>query len=138
MLLPDTLKAVLSRYPGIRFALLFGSHAEDRAHAMSDVDVGVMFEDEPDMLELGELNGRLEAAVGARVDTVVLNRLYATHPRLAFNIVVSHRPLVMNEEEAYREFKYRTYMHYFDIEPTLKMLDDAFRKRWKSGTCPTP
>ena len=40
MMQPEQLAALLSRYPEIRLALLFGSMATGKARADSDIDLG--------------------------------------------------------------------------------------------------
>ena len=63
---PEALRRVLRRH-GVRFALVFGSHADGSAGAHSDIDLGV-WADGP--LDLWSLTGALDE----RVDVVDLRR----------------------------------------------------------------
>jgi predicted nucleotidyltransferase len=64
----------IARRHGARLLLQFGSTVSGRTHARSDVDVGVLFEAEPDYARLGGLLLDLEAAFpGQEVDLGLLN-----------------------------------------------------------------
>jgi predicted nucleotidyltransferase len=73
--LTDRIREVLAAGPPVRLAILFGSWARDRAHADSDIDVGIVPDDPalPLATEL-DLQARLEAACGRPVDVVRLDR----------------------------------------------------------------
>ena len=62
----DALRSALARESGVRFAILFGSHARGRADSRSDVDVAVRA---PGVDRLS-LAARIGAALGVEVDVV--------------------------------------------------------------------
>jgi len=62
------------RHGCIRIAYLFGSHADGRARADSDVDVAVLLEDGADAIMDLQLGDYLSHALGKTVDVVVLNQ----------------------------------------------------------------
>ena len=62
------------RYGCIRLAYLFGSQAEERARADSDVDVAVLLADDADAIVDLQLGADLSRALGKPVDVVVLNQ----------------------------------------------------------------
>jgi predicted nucleotidyltransferase len=64
----------IARRHGVRLLLQYGSTVSGRTHAHSDVDVGVLFEAEPDYARVGDLLLDLEAAFpGREVDLGLLN-----------------------------------------------------------------
>ena len=66
--------------PNVMAAYLFGSVAQNRMAAESDVDVGVLFETPPDGIRLLELQEELTSVLKCQSDLVNLNR---TSPILA-------------------------------------------------------
>lgn len=128
------LKNILSQYDFIVFALLFGSHASQRTHAMSDLDIAIYTDGEIDLLTMGEMIATLEAEMDTKVDLVVLNDLYKTDPKLAFNITDNHRMILCWNQERYIDFKTMSMKYYFDIAPMYEMFDKALKERLKNGT----
>jgi predicted nucleotidyltransferase len=66
--LTQRLRDVLAEDPGVRLALLFGSHAREQPRAGSDVDIAV---DAPGV-ELLALAAKISERVGSEVDVVAL------------------------------------------------------------------
>ncbi|BCD60880.1 MULTISPECIES: nucleotidyltransferase family protein [unclassified Nitratiruptor] len=130
------MKANLKRYfcqKEIAFVLLFGSFAKNEAHHLSDVDIGVYFLKEPDILDIGEMVLDLEEITGKRADLVVLNDLYKKNPLLSFNIIQNHEVLCVKDKEKYVDFKANLYLWYFDHEPLFRIQKEAFYERLKNG-----
>ncbi|WP_456433325.1 type VII toxin-antitoxin system MntA family adenylyltransferase antitoxin [Nitratifractor sp.] len=125
----DRLKALLQRENRIQFALLFGSFADDSAHGMSDIDIAVSLRSPMELLEMGALIAQLESLTRRRVDLLVVNDLPEERPKLAFSIVQSHRILLIRDEEAYIDFKERTYRNYFDQEAMFRQFDESFVRK---------
>ncbi len=105
-------------------AWLFGSHAEDRAHRESDVDVGVLLRwavlaTTRDRFEEGlRLAGALAGIVGhPRVDLVVLNDAPAG---LAARVVTRGHPLCMVDRPAEHAFRRDVQLRAADLEPFLR------------------
>ena len=104
-------------------AYLFGSFARDRAHRESDVDVGLLFAwgERPSKAERFEaallLAGRLEAAVGRRVDLVVLND---APPLLAREIVNRGERILCADPEADHVFVRDVQLRAADLAPFLE------------------
>ena len=104
-------------------AYLFGSFARDRAHRESDVDVGLLFVwgERPSKAERFEaallLAGRLEAAVGRRVDLVVLND---APPLLAREIVNRGERILCADPEADHVFVRDVQLRAADLAPFLE------------------
>ncbi|MBU0937110.1 MAG: nucleotidyltransferase domain-containing protein [Spirochaetes bacterium] len=68
----ESIISVLSAVPDIRFAVLFGSQARGDSHPLSDLDIGIYFDNPPKLLELGGIISQLEAASGMKTDVVEL------------------------------------------------------------------
>ena len=118
--------------PGIVAVYLFGSVARGSAGPASDVDLAVLFDEDPprtlDGLGL-DLADELEAELGAPVQVVVLN----TAPcDLAHRVLRDGRLLVDREPSARIRFEVRARNEYFDLKPFL----DRYR-RMRPGT-PAP
>jgi len=94
----------------ISFALLFGSYARGDSHFLSDIDIGVWFKKEPDILDIGQIVGDLEEICQKRVDFVVLNELYKKNPLLSYNIASKHKILCLKDKECYIDFKRQSYL----------------------------
>jgi uncharacterized protein len=119
--LVDVLAAALSDGPeGLVCAYLFGSHARGDALSGSDVDVAVLFEEDPprtlDGLHL-DLADDLAGAVGWQVDLVVLNRA----PVDLIHRILRDGLLLLDLDPAARiRFEVRSRSEYFDLLPHLQ------------------
>jgi predicted nucleotidyltransferase len=104
---------------GIAAAWLFGSVARGSARPDSDVDVGVLFSQEPPRglsgLALG-LEGDLERGLGLPVQLVVLNRA----PVDLIHRVLRDGILLIDRDRSRRiAFEVRSRNEFWDIEPFL-------------------
>jgi hypothetical protein len=72
--LEDRLRAVISRGPKLRLAILFGSRARGSARPDSDVDLGILPAAKLSAQQENDLAVELERAAGAPVDLVVLDQ----------------------------------------------------------------
>jgi predicted nucleotidyltransferase len=80
--------AVIERQPEVLGVYLFGSHLTGEARARSDIDLGILFDQEPSLAEVVDLETELEDALGRRVDVVDVGR---AGPFLALEIVRGER-----------------------------------------------
>jgi predicted nucleotidyltransferase len=104
---------------GIAAAWLFGSVARGTAGPRSDVDVGVLFTEEPPAtlagLRLG-LEGELERLLGLPVQLVVLNRA----PADLVQRVLRDGVLLVDRDRSRRiVFEVRSRKEFWDLEPFL-------------------
>ena len=116
------------------FALLFGSYAKQTQTFLSDVDIAIYTTKPLPLIDLGLLLSDLEEITHKKVDVVILNDLYKTDARLAFNIVNNHKVLYQNNTEVYTEFKSQSMQYYFDIMPMYELFETALNKRLNDGT----
>jgi predicted nucleotidyltransferase len=108
---------------GVVAAFLFGSHAEDRAHRESDVDIGIVLDyaSYPDKRTRFEQNLRLRAALassvdGAAIDLVILND---APPVFAAHVVTRGVPLVILDAELEHAFRRDIQLRAADLKPFL-------------------
>ncbi len=108
-------------------AYLFGSRARGDAVAASDVDVAVLFEQDPPRTLAGlhlDLADDLTAATGQPVDLVVLNRA----PADLIHRVLRDGVLILERDRAARvRFEVRARNAYFDLLPHLRRYRRAGR-----------
>jgi predicted nucleotidyltransferase len=103
------LKACLSEDENICFALIFGSHATNRAAHDSDLDLAACFYDPPEGLELLNMINHLSNVAQKEVDLVVLNRASAF---LRHQIFKEGVRLLIKDPIKYRKFREKTMMDY--------------------------
>ncbi len=116
-------------------AYVFGSVAEGKQHAHSDVDVAVLFDDELDAgqrfrrsLEVG---GALETALRTSVDLVVLN---GAPPLLAFRVIQNGVLAVENDRTQRCLFQMRAMNRYYDAKRFLEyQRAEAIRRIQQKG-----
>lgn len=103
----------------IACAYLFGSRARGIARESSDVDVAVLFRQEPPHTLEGlglDIVESMEAAVGGRVDLIALNR---APPDLVHRILRDGILIAENDHECRVGFEVQSRAEYFDILPFL-------------------
>jgi len=111
---------------------LFGSVARAESAPGSDVDVAILFDQDPPRtlqgLHLG-LADELQRALGRRVDLIILNHAPAdlVHRVLRDGILVCER-----SRSARIRFEVRLRNEYFDLEPIRKM----YRRTAAQGAAP--
>jgi len=127
------LTGALERRPEVLEAYLFGSRAQGRAQAHSDVDVAVYVAEVPDA-PFGfeaEIAAEVMAALGeSRVDVVLLNR---APPLLYHRVLRDGERLLSRDPVATTAREGRALSRYCDYVPQLAKIDVAFRDRLGVG-----
>jgi predicted nucleotidyltransferase len=108
--------------PAILAAYLFGSAAQERMTAESDVDIGLLFAKSPDGLGLLALQEELATLLGRQSDLVSLNQ---ASPILAMQVLKHGELIFERSERAVREFQVRTLFAYFDLKQVRKPIEEA-------------
>ena len=108
---------------GVRLAVMFGSAARGTARSDSDVDVGVLLDDDDD---LPALRVALERAVARSVDLVSLR---TAPPLLRFEIARAGQLLVERDPHAWVEFRAHAMIDWWDWAPTAQIMHRAVRSR---------
>ena len=106
---------------GIAAAYLFGSVARGTARPESDVDVGILYSEEPPATLKGlglELEGDLEDLLKLPVQVVVLNRASVD---LIVRVLRDGKLLVDRDRSKRVRFEVRSRFEFLDLEPYLKM-----------------
>jgi predicted nucleotidyltransferase len=111
--LAEKLGQALADYPGIRLAVLFGSTARGSDSARSDVDLGILLE-EDDPGQLWPIDVAAAGAVRRSIDLVDLRR---APPLLRFEIARDGRPLIEREEGEWTRFKVRAMLDWWEWAP---------------------
>lgn len=116
--------AVLSGFPEVAAAWLFGSEARGQAGSDSDVDIGLVFRERgATALDHDEalltIAARLEAvAPGRRIDLVVLE---PQGPIFCHRVLSEGRLVYDADPERRIDFESDTYVRYFDFRPTYEL-----------------
>lgn len=106
---------------GIAAAWLFGSVARGTARPDSDVDVGVLFREDPPQTLAGyrfDLETELELLLGLPVQLVVVNRAPSD---LVFRVLRDGKLLVNQDPSRRVGFEVRTLKEYWDMEPQRRL-----------------
>ena len=131
---PDSLRRcirrVLTRYPFIEAAYLFGSHASGRAGPDSDVDLGLVGSKAD--FEACKLS-ILADLVAEGIDRVDLVSLEGADPTMRFEAV--HPNCLVFARPAFDHGQYfsRALREYFDLEPYLRIQRAAYKQRVLDG-----
>ena len=125
---------LLKQRDEVDFAYIFGSAVSGKIRYGSDLDIAVYFNANPDILAIGELAIKLEEAIKQKIDLVKLNDLDKTNPVLAYSVLSSGIPVIINNEVIHKEFKISAILYYLDFDYTRNLLDKAFSKRLSTNT----
>lgn len=130
--LERSLSQALEAYPGIVSVYLFGSFAEGRSHAQSDVDIGVLLDrrEYPSSADRFEARVRLAAALEHDLaprlpDVVVLND---APPTLAARIVSTGRKIICRSAQDEHAFRRDVQLRAADLAPFLRRTRETKRR----------
>ena len=120
-------------FPRAIAACVFGSAARGEMRPFSDVDLGLLLPDDADIMDLGELAGRVEDVCRRPVDIVRLRGLPERDPELAFRIADEGVPILESRRYAFADFKKDAFLWYMDTAPLRRMMKQALYRRIRSG-----
>jgi len=129
----NKIKNCLNQFENIVFALIFGSYNSKRFGTLSDIDIGIYFNNDFDLLTIGKIIAELEKVTNKKIDIVVLNNLYNKSPLLAYKIVDNCQISFSKDDKALINFKRRTFLHYLDTQVLRENVNKAFYKRISSN-----
>ena len=121
--------SILIKQANIKFAYIFGSTLNDKTRYGSDLDIAIYFDNEPDLLTIGELVINLEKETERKIDLIKLNNLDKSNPCLAFSVVSKGIVFYSVDDTTFKEFKRSVLLHYLDFKYIRDMFDVAFNKR---------
>lgn len=121
---------VLGRFEGVQAVYLFGSHADGRARADSDIDLAVVSADAAVRQRKMDM---LTALVEAGFDNLDLVYLDGSDAVLRFHAVRRNRPIFRAPDFDHGAYFSRALREYWDLEPLLRVRHAAFRERVLGG-----
>lgn len=127
MALTEVLRDVCARFPAVRAAFLFGSHARGTARPDSDVDVGLVVN--ADAWEASDTLAVVNAAGDAGIewmDAVVLNDAPLV---VQFEAVSPNRCIYSRDGFCVGSFVSRVVHMYWDFEPYLRLQREGMKRR---------
>lgn len=122
----------------IRFACVFGSRARGDNNDTSDLDVGIMYRDVPDLMTQGGDVSSIEGITGLEVDVTVLNGLPSLRPELSYRIACDAVLVHARDIDEFYEFKTRSWTAWFDFAPIADAAERNMRERIANGTFGRP
>ncbi|NBC22814.1 MAG: nucleotidyltransferase domain-containing protein [Gammaproteobacteria bacterium] len=123
--LEKTLRDVLSRIPGLKLAILFGSRASGSAGPESDVDLAVLLEEPLSAQRKEYIIEAVSLELGCPVDVVDLFEA----PEPILGEVLKGRRL-LGEDEVYARLLTRHVINVADFLPLRERLLDERRAAW--------
>ena len=125
----DKVKNYLEQYEIISFAVIFGSYASGKTSSKSDLDIGIYFSREIELLELGKIITALEKITCLKVDLIELKNLFNRSPLLAYHVITNYKVIFVKDQDVLVNFKRLTFLNYFDTKQLRDAVNKAFYKR---------
>lgn len=110
---------------GTLLVFLFGSAASGMMTKDSDIDVGILFEDRPDVFEVNKLASDLNARFKRDIDIAVLN---SASPVLKMQVLRNGTLVYAKDKKFYNQFYVDTLNQYDDLKQTRKICEDSILK----------
>ena len=114
---------------------LYGSHAEGRANALSDMDIGVLARDGLARERLWEIEDALAADLGRalRTDNLDLIVLNLAPLRIQYEVITRGEVLYSADDGARADFESYSLRRYWDFKKYLEEYDRCFVTRIKEA-----
>ena len=125
-IIDDQLREVLSGFPQITLAILFGSVASGKAHAQSDLDLAVIAAKPLQAAEKIQIIEALAMATGRPIDLVDV--YFAPQPLLGQ--VFKHGRRILGSDTAYAQLLYRQLIEQADFAPLQNRILSERRAAW--------
>jgi predicted nucleotidyltransferase len=122
----EQLREVLSGFPQIKLAILFGSVASGTAKAHSDLDLAVIAEKPLQAVEKIQIIEALAMATGRPIDLV---DVYAA-PEPLLGQVLKHGRRILGSDQAYAKLLYRHLIEQADFVPLQNRILSERRMAW--------
>jgi len=110
---------------GVLLVFLFGSAASGKMTEESDIDIGILFEKQPDIFEINELKSELNGILKREIDIAVLN---AAAPVLKMQVLKKGIPVFTKDKKYYNQFFVDTINQYDDLKQTRRVCEDNILK----------
>jgi predicted nucleotidyltransferase len=126
----ESLKSVISEHEEVIAAYLYGSSAQGRMRADSDIDVGILLADDAVTDHRYAVRMARELQSRCRLDREVDLRVLNRRPIRFLNQVMRYGELVFVRDEKKRvEFETGVLKEYLDFKPFLRAYDIERRRR---------
>ncbi|GIK61081.1 MAG: nucleotidyltransferase domain-containing protein [Ignavibacteriota bacterium] len=125
----EKIAELLIRNKNISFAYLFGSYAKNKIRFGSDLDIGIYFNAEPTIFEIGILVNELEDITEHEIDLVSLKNLYEINPKLAYSVVADGILLFSIDEQLLVQYKKNVFLKYLDFKPVIDLFTRKLNER---------
>jgi predicted nucleotidyltransferase len=125
-IIDDILREVLSGFPQLTLAILFGSVASGKAHAQSDLDLAVIAAKPLQAAEKIQIIEALAMATGRPIDLVDVH--FAPQPLLGQVFKYGRR--IMGSDNAYAQLLYRHLIEQADFGPLQNRILTERRQAW--------
>lgn len=117
-LIKSVIEDLISHYPGIKLAYLFGSQIKGDIGPLSDYDIAVLMEYHSDGSQLcSSLGSTLAAGLDTRIDVVLLNRVPI---ELAYAIISEGMIIYERDSSTRIDYEAQVMGLYGDYLPTLR------------------
>lgn len=125
--LDRTIESVMSRYPSVVLAILFGSMAQDRTRDDSDLDIAVTSSTPLAAQTHLAIIEDLALAIGRPVDLIDLDQ---THNPLLRQILTKGRRVLCHDRTRYAELLLRMVYEEADVMPYYRRILSDRRQAW--------
>lgn len=119
------IRAFLSHRREVLLAFVFGSFLEERLTEESDVDVAILFKDNPDFSLLTEIMDGISKITRLQTDIVVLNN---ASPIIKMQVLKRGQVIKKINDSVYNEFFLRTVKEYDDLKMVRKEQEENILK----------
>jgi predicted nucleotidyltransferase len=121
-------KDILLRHNNIIFAYIFGSYAQNKARADSDVDIAIYLDTAMDVETYLEIKVRLAEVCKREVDLIILNE--AT-PFLRYEVYRNNILLFSRDKACETQYIVKTLFEYSDMKKYLNLCYNETIRRLK-------
>jgi len=109
----------------VLLVFLFGSAASGKMAEGSDIDIGILFENQPDVYEINELKSELNEIFKKGIDIADLN---SASPILKMQVLKNGALVFAKDKKIYNQFYVDTINQYDDLKQIRKICEDNILK----------
>ncbi|MFW6001691.1 MAG: type VII toxin-antitoxin system MntA family adenylyltransferase antitoxin [Halanaerobium sp.] len=124
------LKKIFSTYNQIKAAYLFGSYAEGRENKKSDLDLGILLDENYNKMIKLDILSKLSENNFDDVDLVILNTASIL---LKYEIVKHNQLIYCREDFDFSSYFSKTVRFFLDFKPYLKVQREYLKERIING-----
>jgi predicted nucleotidyltransferase len=130
-----TIHDYLAHQPEVVLAYLYGSYAAGQTWAESDLDIGVVFQDEGTSYDIFQQALRHAAELQSKIGKIEidLRELNGAPVEFLMQVIQTGRCLYARNERERVQFETRVIMEYLDFKPVLDEYYRELRHRLKEG-----